>query len=250
MPDDDRMIRMTRKRSGQYQFLALGTLAEAYGYGGTDAVRKSLGFSKYKSGAPRLSKAAAAKLGQVAENIQINVESIPLEDLSGIADDTIHITEKAETIISNDQQVSEWAPQTKRELAGLEKAMTGVRDELANNLELSEVENDITEVVEEDIARQQRNLSEEENDWEKQEVHERMNKLERRLSELGVRDVRLEALSANKAAHRSQCNRIRERIQRLLHEDRTLAEHIRTLFENRESPSRRFSRQSGWQSRH
>ena len=120
--------------------------------------------------------------------------------------------------------------QAKRELAGLEKAMTGVRDELANNFaKLSEVKNDITE-VEEGIARQQRKLSEAENDWEKQEIHERMNKLERRLSELkGVRDARLEALSANKAALRPQCNRIRETIQHLF---------------------QRFSRQSGWQSRH
>ena len=113
------MIRMTTKRSGQYQFLALGTLAEAYGYGGTDAVRKSLGFSKYKSGAPNLSKVAAEKLGQVAENTKINVESIPHEDLSSTADDTIHITEKAETIISNDQQIDpEWAPRLKESLLG------------------------------------------------------------------------------------------------------------------------------------
>ena len=89
--------------------------------------------------------------------------------------------------------------------------MTGVRDELANSLvKLSEVETDITEVGE-GIARQLRKLSEAENDWEKPEVHERMNKLDGRLSD-GVRDARLEALSANKAALRSQCNRIRETI--------------------------------------
>ena len=57
-----------------------------------------------------------------------------------------------------------------------------------------------------------------------------MKKLQGDLSDLELeRQARLEALSTNKAALRSQINRIRETIRRLLHEDTTLAERFRTL---------------------
>ena len=58
-----------------------------------------------------------------------------------------------------------------------------------------------------------------------------MEKLKGELSDIELeRQARLEALSTNRAALRSQSNRIRETIMRLLHEDKTLAERIRTLF--------------------
>ena len=58
-----------------------------------------------------------------------------------------------------------------------------------------------------------------------------MEKIKGELSDIVLeRQARLEALSTNRAALRSQINRIRETIRRLLHEDKTLAERIRTLF--------------------
>ena len=58
-----------------------------------------------------------------------------------------------------------------------------------------------------------------------------MEKLKGELSDIELeRQARLEALSTNKAALRSQINRLHETIRRLLHEDKTLAERIRTLF--------------------
>ena len=58
-----------------------------------------------------------------------------------------------------------------------------------------------------------------------------MEKLQGQLSDIELeRQARLEALSTNRAALRSQINRIRETIRRLLHEDKMLAERIRTLF--------------------
>ena len=57
-----------------------------------------------------------------------------------------------------------------------------------------------------------------------------MEKLKGELSDIELeRQARLEALSTNKAALRSQISRIRETIRRLLHADKTLAERIRTL---------------------
>ena len=52
-----------------------------------------------------------------------------------------------------------------------------------------------------------------------------------RLRELqDERASRLEAAAANREALRSQVNRMRETISRILHENTTLAERIRTLF--------------------
>ena len=58
-----------------------------------------------------------------------------------------------------------------------------------------------------------------------------MKNLERELSDIKTeRESRLEAVSANRAALRSRINRICETFRRILHEDTTLAERIRTLF--------------------
>ena len=106
--------------------------------------------------------------------------------------------------------------QARRELAGLEKAVTGMRDELVNNLaKLSAVNNHISEVEKQS------------NDTEIQK-HIRLwiRKIESALSDIKIeRESRLEALSANRALLLSQINRIHETVRQLLHEDHMLADH-------------------------
>ena len=73
-----------------------------------------------------------------------NLENIELEDLPGIADSARQCAEQVETTLTTiDDQPTDttWVTQARRELAGLEKAMTGVRDELANNLAKLTTEN-------------------------------------------------------------------------------------------------------------
>ena len=58
-----------------------------------------------------------------------------------------------------------------------------------------------------------------------------MKKLQGELSDIELeRQARLETISTNQAALRSQVSRIRETIRRLFHEDKTLAKRIQTLF--------------------
>ena len=81
------------------------------------------------------------------------------------------------------------------------------------------------------MARERRKLTETDDTEIQQDIRDRMEKLQGELSNVELeRQARLEALSKNRAALRSQINRIRETIRRLLHEDKTLAERIRTLF--------------------
>ena len=108
---------------------------------------------------------------------------------------------------------------------------TRMRDELTNNLaKLSDVDDQKSD-VEKHLAREHQKLTERDDTEIKQEIRDRIRRLQGELSDIELeRQVRLEALSTNKAALRSQINRIRETIRRLLHEDQMLAERIRTLF--------------------
>ena len=78
--------------------------------------------------------------------------------------------------------------------------------------------------VEQHLALERRKLTETDNAEDEETIHDRISELE------CIRQARLEALSAHRAALRSQVNRVRETFRRLLHEDTTLAERIRTLF--------------------
>ena len=109
--------------------------------------------------------------------------------------------------------------------------MTGVRDELANNLaKLTNIDDRKSE-VERHLAREHQKLTETDDTEMQREIRDRIRKLESVLSDIELeRQARLKALSTNRATLRSQINRIRETFRRLLHEDTTLAERIRTLF--------------------
>ena len=124
-----------------------------------------------------------------------------------------------------------WVTQATRDLAGVREAMMKMRDELVNNLaKLSDVDDRKSE-VEKHLARERQKLTETGDTEIQQDIRDRMKKLQDELSDLELeRQARVEALSTNKAALRSQISRILETIRRLLHENKTLVERIRTLF--------------------
>jgi hypothetical protein len=106
-----------------------------------------------------------------------------------------------------------------REIMGLDKALRSIRGEMQNNLaKLGEVDAGIAK--EETKLKQAEDLDE-----------VTRNRVEEWLHDLRLeRDARLEALSTNRTALRSQVTRIRETIAKMLHEDTTLAEWVKTLF--------------------
>ena len=124
-----------------------------------------------------------------------------------------------------------WVSLATRELAVVREAMTRTRDELANNLAKLSAIDDRKYEVEMHLARESRKLTETDDTEIQQGIRDRMEKLKGEPSDVELeRQARLEALSTNRAALRSQINKIRETIRRLLHEDKTLAERIRILF--------------------
>ena len=230
---EDKKISVAATRGG-FQFLALDTLARRYGTDGTYALRRSLGLADYRLGVSRLGREAVETLQNAEETLPKNTESIELKDLSGATNDVIGTTGDVETAlksIGNLPVETTWISQATRDLAGVREAMMRMRDELVNNLaKLSDVDDRKSE-VEKHLARERRKLTETDDTEIQQDIRDRMKKLQGELSDIELeRQARLEALSTNKAALRSQINRIRETIRRLLHEDTTLAERIRTLF--------------------
>ena len=104
-----------------------------------------------------------------------------------------------------------------RELQGLDKTLQSIRGELVNNLaKLTDIDKD--------IAKEKRKLGEAEDEISKKDIKARLKNLE------DEKAARLEAASANKEALRGQINRIKETINKVLKEDTTLGERLRTLF--------------------
>jgi len=107
-----------------------------------------------------------------------------------------------------------------REIFGLDKALQRTRGALVDNIaRLSQLDNDIA------LAEEEHGGEEAVNDPEKKRrIQERLDRL------WDERTSRLEAAAANRDALRSQFSRIRETVERVLNNDSSLAERLRTLF--------------------
>ena len=111
----------------------------------------------------------------------------------------------------------QWVTPARMKLRELSSEMTRMRDSLVNN------EAKLTE-LDKHIALEERKLEEAPDETTKDRIAERLRKLQ------DERAARLEAASSTREALRSQISRIRETLHRILHEDKTLAERIKTFF--------------------
>ena len=190
--------------------LALSTIAGSRG--GAAVIRGELGFSDYIR-PQKISAATRLALQEADDTLtaaNAKLESAPPQDMTAAASDAV---KTLETTLSD---APEQLPL--REIRGLDKALQTIRGELVNNLaKLTELDNHIT--------REQNKLDEPDiGEFERRRIAERIRDLK------DERVSRLEAASASREALRSQISRIRETINRLINEDTTLAERIRTLF--------------------
>ena len=192
--------------------LALSTISNARK--GIAAIKEELGFADYVR--PRKLDAATQLALQKGSDdlgtMSKEAETVEMQDLGTIA-------KRASTILETTfSEADVPAPLPLREIRGLNKALQTIRGELVNNLaKLTELDNHIT--------REQNKLDEPDiGEFERRRIAERLRNLK------DERAPRLEAASASREALRSQISRIRETINRLINEDTTLAERIRTLF--------------------
>ena len=233
----DKEIRITSKQ-GPATFLSLSSLVKEYnravGSGGTQAIRQYLNLPEYNSRTKPLPKQARQAL-ESTRNDLVNVEEhIPLKDLSSTTELqslTNTVGELHGAVESLATSMTDWSLElpdvenkrtqteglTLRELQGLDKALQSIRGELTNNLaKLTDIDKD--------IAKEKRKLQEAEDEISKSDITARLKNLE------DERSARLEAATANKEALHGQINRIKETINKVLKEDSTLGERLRTLF--------------------
>ena len=212
---------LVNKRTGSP--LALSTIASR---GGGTAIREELGFADWtrqKSSLPTQAveslQTANSELGEAAAA----AETVELQDLGQTATETSDAIRRLETALT-DADIDELLgtiddrPFDLRELRGLDRALQTIRGELTNNLaKLAKLDDHIS------LERQKLD-TEGIDEFSRRRIAERLRDLQEE------RSARLEAAAANREALRSQINRMRETISRILHEDTTLAERIRTLF--------------------
>ena len=203
-PEQGGKISIINRKGGG--FLALSTLASKYGHGGTNAIRESMGLKDYNHKTKRLSPEARENLKQARANLPEGSEEIT----PAVADRSIKSAQKIIAVLTSEGYIP-------RDIIDMCKSLERSRGELINNLaKLLELD--------EHIALEKRKLEEAPDEAAKDRIAKRLRDLQNQ------RAPRLEAASATREALRSQFSRIRETLHRILHEDKTLAERIKTLF--------------------
>ena len=197
-------------RNDPSKFLSLHTLRNKFK--SVSEMKKELGVSEYNT---RLSSRAMSTLHETQRKLPTDVEEIPMQDLPQAVSET-------ENVLNETLQTIDDPPLPMREIMALNESLRSIRGELNNNLaKLSGLD--------ERIEYEKQKLAEADDDPTiHRDVKER---IEKRIRDLEIeRDARLEVLSDNRKELRSQISRIRETIRRILNEDTTLVERLKTLF--------------------
>ena len=212
----DKEILITTKKGGS--FISLSTLARRIGVGGTDAIRDLLNLPTYTSTVKPLSARDVATLQKVKNNLP-DIDNIEMANLSNTAGTLVEEIETSFIDLKRDETGTQ-TDMTKREMDSILKAMTSVKEEIANELaKLNETDKHLTK---ENIKLEQAKADNDE--FQIERISSRMRELE------SERSARLEVINVNRDKLRSQVNRIKDTINKILKEDTTLGERIKTLF--------------------
>lgn len=211
-------------------FLSFNTLQGKYG---VNFVRNVLGVDDFQPSATRF-KEGRAEFQRMLINRELNNIDIPLQEISTqqegqelleTANNTETSVKEIETSFMNEETSAQRSlhsqtNMTKREMDGIIKAMTSVKEEIANELaKLNETNKD--------LVKENTKLEQAKADNDKFQIERISNRIRDLESE---RSARLEVININKEKLRSQVNRIKETIHKVLNEDKTLGERIKTLF--------------------
>ena len=163
-------------------------------FGGVNTMKIFLGIDKTPPALERSLKAAARLNRDLPTDLEM--ESIPLEDLSSLVED-IHIKTR---------EASQNTDLNMREFLGIDKALQSIQGELANNT------SKLTE-IDKRIKRDTKNLEEVEND--PTYTDEQRQLYRDRLDDLNTeKQTRLEILSQNRKDLQTQVSRIKQTLEK------------------------------------
>ena len=197
---------LTNEPTGE--FLAPTALRKKFG--GLNIMKGVSSLDKTPSALERSISAASKLKSELQADLQM--ESIPLKELSSLAENT-HV--KARGASQNtDIDI--------REFLGINKVLQSIQGELLNNT------SKLTEINKR-IKRDTKKLEEVEND--PTYTDEQRQLYRDRLDDLNTeKQARLEILSQNRKDLQTQVARIKQTIEKVLDQNTSLAERIRTLF--------------------
>ena len=177
-----------------------------------------LSLPTYTSAVKPLSAQAAATLQKVENNLP-DIDSVEMTDLPNTAETLVKEIETSFIDLERDETGTQ-TDMTKREMDGILKAMASVKEEIANELaKLNETNKDLAK---ENTKLEQAKADNDE--FQIERISSRIRDLE------SERSARLEVINVNRDKLRSQVNRIKDTINKILKEDTTLGERIKTLF--------------------
>ena len=200
-------VSLTDQRTDE--FLAVSTLKTKFG--GLTPMKNFLNLEQTPPSTDRSIKAASLLKSEIPT--QTDIETIPLFDLSSVAEDLRIKTREASQNTDLDM----------REFSGISKAIQSINRELLNNTaKLSELDKRIkrdTAILKE-IEDNPEGFSEEQKELYKKRLQDLKEE----------RQARLEFLSQNRKDLQTQVARIKQTIEKILDSDTSLGEKIRTLF--------------------
>ena len=178
--------------------------------GGLNTMKNFLGIDKTPPALERYFKAATKLIHELSMDIEM--ESIPLKELSALTED-IHV---------KTQEASQNTDLEMQEFLGINKALQRIQGELLNN------SSKLTE-INKSIKRNIKKLDEVENNPTYSDEQRQLYRV--RLDNLNTeKQARLEILSRNRKDLQTKVARIKQTLEKVLDEDVSLAERIHTLF--------------------
>ena len=165
-----------------------------------------------------MSAQAAATLQKVENNLP-DIDSVEMTDLPNTAETLVKEIETSFIDLERDETGTQ-TDMTKREMDGILKAMASVKEEIAN--ELAKLNESNKDLAKENTKLEQAKADNDE--FQIERISSRIRDLE------SERSARLEVINVNRDKLRSQVNRIKDTINKILKEDTTLGERIKTLF--------------------
>ena len=208
------------------QFLTPRTMASQYGKGGTQFVRDVLGIKNWDSPYTMPPKAEAS-LAKTSETIALTnssperQENIEMQTVETVEE---NLTNFLEASAQTELELGPPGSLPFRELAGLDRSLRNMRTTVLKMTSDREVKKARVKELKDEISRVSYDDGEVQFDENLQEKTEKIKTLE---EEIEVLDSEIREYDGK---FRSQFQRIKQTIDKMLHQDLTLGEQIQTLF--------------------
>ena len=209
------------------KFYSPRTIAANYGKGGTQFVRDFLGIKNWDNPIKKMPPKAEVSLAKASETIALtNSSPERSEDIEMQTIETVeeNLTNFLEASAQTELAIGPPGSLSFRELAGLDRSLRNMRTTVSKMISDREAKKAILRQLKDEISKVSYDDGEVQFDENLQEKPEKIKTLE---EEIEVLDSEIREYDGK---FRSQFQRIKQTVDKMLHQDLTLGEQIQTLF--------------------